>query len=87
MVGFVILFILIDNLGSLDWIEWVVKVLGMVNCIFSFEKYFYVINGCSELFVKVWGEEKGIGVRSVVGMGFLLDNILVEIEVVFLFKL
>jgi enamine deaminase RidA (YjgF/YER057c/UK114 family) len=43
----------------------------------------YVINGCSELFAQVWGEENGIGVRSAVGMGSLPDNIPVEIEAVF----
>jgi enamine deaminase RidA (YjgF/YER057c/UK114 family) len=42
-----------------------------------------VINGCSELFAKIWGEEMGIGARSAVGMGTLPDNIPVEIEVIF----
>jgi enamine deaminase RidA (YjgF/YER057c/UK114 family) len=42
-----------------------------------------VINGCSELFANVWGEENGIGVRSAVGMGTLPGNIPVEIEVIF----
>lgn len=86
LVGLAILSTLQTNLGSLDRIERVVKVLGMVNCIPSFEKHPYVINGCSELFAKVWGEEKGIGVRSAVGMGSLPDNIPVEIEAAFLLK-
>ena len=55
----------------------------MVNCVPEFEKHPYVINGCSELFAKVWGEENGIGVRSAVGMGSLPNNIAVEIEVIF----
>ena len=81
-VGLTILATLKANLGSLDKIRRVIKVLGMVNCVPEFEKHPYVINGCSELFAKVWGDE-GIGVRSAVGMGSLPDNIPVEIEAVF----
>ena len=75
---------LIHHLGSLDRIERVVKVLGMVNCTPDFERHPYVINGCSELFREVWGEKMGVGVRSAVGMGSLPDNIPVEIEAHFL---
>ncbi len=85
-VGLAIISTLIDKLGSLDRIDRVVKVLGMVNCIPNFEKHPYIINGCSELFAEIWGEEKGIGVRSAVGMGSLPDNIPVEIEAAFLLK-
>lgn len=81
-VGLAILATLKANLGSLDRIKRVVKVLGMVNCVPEFEKHPYVINGCSELFATLWGDE-GIGVRSAVGMGSLPDNISVEIEAVF----
>ncbi|MDB5013006.1 MAG: RidA family protein, partial [Daejeonella sp.] len=42
-----------------------------------------IINGCSELFAKVWGTDNGIGVRSAVGMGSLPDNIPVEVEALF----
>ena len=69
--------------GDLSRIKQFVKVLGMVNCVPSFERHPYVINGCSELFASVWGEENGIGVRSAVGMGSLPDNIPVEIEALF----
>jgi hypothetical protein len=55
----------------------------MVNCDSSFDKHPYVINGCSELFAKIWGEDHGVGVRSAVGMGSLPNNITVEIEVLF----
>ena len=82
-VGLAILATLKHHLGSLDKIKRVVKVLGMVNCIPEFVKHPYVINGCSELFAKVWGEDNGIGVRSAVGVGSLPDNIPVEIEAVF----
>ncbi len=82
-VGLAILATLKENLGSLDKIKRVIKVLGMVNCTSDFERHPYIINGCSELFAKVWGEENGVGVRSAVGMGSLPDNIPVEIEAVF----
>jgi len=38
----------------------------MVNVSHDFERHPYVINGCSELFAHIWGEENGIGVRSAV---------------------
>jgi enamine deaminase RidA (YjgF/YER057c/UK114 family) len=82
-VGLAILATLKENLGSLNKIKRVVKVLGMVNCIPEFEKHPFIINGCSELFAEVWGKENGIGVRSAVGMGSLPDNIPVEIEAMF----
>ncbi len=79
-VGLTILSTIKTNLGSFDKVKRVIKVLGMVNCTPDFEKHPYIINGCSELFAQVWGEENGIGVRSAVGMGSLPDNIPVEIE-------
>lgn len=82
-VGLTILATIKKQLGSLDKVKRVIKVLGMVNAIPEFEKHPYVINGCSELFAKVWGEENGVGVRSAVGMGSLPDNIPVEIEAIF----
>ena len=82
-VGLTILATLKANLGSLDRIGKVIKVLGMVNCTSDFERHPYIINGCSELFAKIWGTENGIGVRSAVGMGSLPENIPVEIEAVF----
>jgi enamine deaminase RidA (YjgF/YER057c/UK114 family) len=82
-VGLTILSTVKKNLGSFDKIKRVIKVLGMVNCVPEFEKHPYIINGCSELFAAVWGEENGIGVRSAVGMGSLPDNIPVEIEALF----
>jgi len=67
----------------LNKIKRVIKVLGMVNATNDFERHPYVINGCSELFVEIFGEENGAGVRSAVGMGSLPENITVEIEAVF----
>ncbi len=82
-VGLAMLATIQANLGSLNKVKRVIKVLGMVNCVPSFERHPYVINGCSELFAQVWGEENGIGVRSAVGMGSLPDNIPVEVEALF----
>ncbi|MDX5478539.1 RidA family protein [Fontibacter flavus] len=82
-VGLAMLATIKANLGSLNKVKKVIKVLGMVNCTPDFERHPYVINGCSELFAAVWGTENGIGVRSAVGMGSLPDNIPVEIEALF----
>lgn len=82
-VGLAILATIKANIGSLNKIKRVIKVLGMVNCTPDFEKHPFIINGASELFASVWGEENGIGVRSAVGMGSLPDNIPVEIEAMF----
>lgn len=82
-VGLTMLSTIKTNLGSLNKIKRVIKVLGMVNCTPDFEYHPYIINGCSELFAQVWGEDNGVGVRSAVGFGSLPDNIPVEIEALF----
>ena len=82
-VGLAILATIKANIGSLDKVKRVINVLGMVTCTSDYEKHPFIINGCSELFAKIWGEENGIGVRSAVGMGSLPDNIPVEIEALF----
>jgi hypothetical protein len=69
--------------GTLNKIKRVIKTLGMVNATDDFQRHPFVINGCSELFVSIWGEDNGVGVRSAVGMGTLPENIPVEIEVMF----
>ena len=81
--GLTILATIKANLGSLDKVKRVIKVLGMLGCTPEFDRHPYVINGCSELFAAVWGEENGVGVRSAVGFGSLPDNIPVEIEAIF----
>ena len=82
-VGLTILATLISNLGSLDRVKRVIKVFGMVNATTDFEKQPYVINGCSELFVEVFGRQNGIGARSAMGVGSLPENVPVEIEAIF----
>src|SRR5687768_936149 len=81
--GLAILATLRDQLGSLDRVKRVIKVLGMVNCTSDFGEQPAVINGCSELFADVFGRDNGIGARSAVGMGSLPGNIAVEIEAIF----
>ena len=81
-VGLTMLSTLRAQLGSLDRVARVIKVLGMVNATPDFGEHPYVINGCSELFAEVFGSEHGIGARSAVGMGSLPGNITVEIEAI-----
>jgi len=81
--GLAILTSLKDHLGNLDKIKRVIKILGMVNSTPDYEKHPVIINGCSELYVQLWGDENGKGVRSAVGMGSLPGNVAVEIEAIF----
>ncbi len=69
------------ELGDLDKVTRIVKVLGMVNATPEFGHQPEVINGCSDLFVEVFGE-RGKHARSAVGMGSLPRGIPVEIEVI-----
>ena len=71
------------ELGSLDKVVRVVKVLGMVNCTADFTESPQVINGFSELLIQVFGEAAGKGARSAVGMVALPGNIPVEVEAIF----
>lgn len=68
--------------GDLGRIRQVVKVLGMVNSVPGWTEQPQVINGCSELFVDIFGE-RGQHARSAVGMAGLPGGIPVEIEVIF----
>lgn len=79
--GISILSTLKAELGDLNKVKRVVKVLGMVNCTNSFTDQPKVINGCSDLMVAVFGE-KGKHARSAVGMASLPSNIAVEIEII-----
>jgi len=78
-VGIDLLAVMRAELGSLDKVKRVVKVLGMVNAVPEFQDHPKVINGCSDLFVQVLGE-RGKHARSAVGMGSLPFGIPVEIE-------
>ena len=78
-VGLGLLAAMRQALGSLDRVEAVLKLLGMVNAVPDFKDHPKVINGCSDLFVEVFGEA-GKHARSAVGMGSLPNQISVEIE-------
>jgi enamine deaminase RidA (YjgF/YER057c/UK114 family) len=79
--GISILSTLKNELGDLNKIKRVVKVLGMVNCTDTFTDQPKVINGFSDLMVAVFGD-RGKHARSAVGMNSLPSNITVEIEII-----
>jgi enamine deaminase RidA (YjgF/YER057c/UK114 family) len=80
-VGLTLIAVLKETLGDLDRVKRVVKVLGMVNAAPDFGQQPRVINGCSDLFVEVFGDA-GYHARSAVGMGSLPNGITVEIEAI-----
>ncbi|MDY0168354.1 MAG: RidA family protein [Thermoguttaceae bacterium] len=71
------------ELGSLNRVLQVVKVLGAVNSTAEFDQHPAVINGCSELLVAVFGPEAGRGVRTALGVASLPLGVPVEIEAIF----
>jgi enamine deaminase RidA (YjgF/YER057c/UK114 family) len=80
LVGLNHLAILKHELGELDRVRRLVKLLGMVNAVPDFREHSKVINGCSDLFEQVFGERHA---RSAIGVGSLPFGITVEIEAVF----
>jgi enamine deaminase RidA (YjgF/YER057c/UK114 family) len=82
VTGLNLLAALREEVGSLDRVTRIVKVLGMVNGVPGFNNTPAVINGCSELLLEVFGEEIGRHARSAVGMAELPFDIAVEIELV-----
>jgi len=79
LVGLGLLAAMRDALGSLDRVDFIVKLLGMVNAVANFNESPKVINGCSDLFVEVFGDA-GRHARSAVGNVMLPNQISVEIE-------
>lgn len=79
--GISILSTIKNEVGDLNKVKRIVKVLGMVNCTSDFTDQPKVINGFSDLMVEVFGE-KGKHARSAIGMNALPSNIAVEIEIV-----
>jgi enamine deaminase RidA (YjgF/YER057c/UK114 family) len=86
LVGLRVLSVVRAELGSLNKVVRLVKVLGMVNATPDFKQQPMVINGFSDLMVQVFGETAGKGARSAVGMGSLPGGIPVEIEAIFQVK-
>ncbi len=85
LVGLSLLATVRQALGSLDRVDYVVKLLGMVNAVPGFSQQPEVVNGCSDLFGEVFGEA-GRHARSAVGMGSLPRGISVEIEAILAVK-
>jgi enamine deaminase RidA (YjgF/YER057c/UK114 family) len=85
MAGLGLLAVAKAALGSLERIEAVIKLLGMVNAEPDFADHPKVINGCSDLFVDVLGDA-GRHARSAVGMGSLPNRMAVEIEAILLVR-
>lgn len=83
VTGLAMLATLQDHLGSLDKVKRLVKLLGLVRCTDSFDQQPAVINGCSELFRDVFGEQCGVAARSALGTNALPGGIAVEIEAIF----
>jgi len=81
--GLALLATLRANLGSLDKVKRVIKLLGLVRCTDDFKQQPAVINGCSQLFVDLFGADDGIGVRSALGTNALPSGMAVEIEAIF----
>jgi len=81
LCGLQLLAVMHSELGTLDVVERVVKLLGMVNCAPGFNNTPGVIDGCSELFIDVFGEA-GRSARSAVGMAELPFDIAVEVEAI-----
>jgi enamine deaminase RidA (YjgF/YER057c/UK114 family) len=79
LVGLTLLAVMRHEVGSLDRVRRIVKLLGMVNATPDFLEHSRVINGCSDLFVEVFGEGHA---RSAIGVGSLPFGITVEIEAV-----
>jgi enamine deaminase RidA (YjgF/YER057c/UK114 family) len=82
LTGLALLATLREHLGSLDKVKRVVKTLGLVSSTNDFLQHPQVINGCSELFAEVFGDERGIGARSAIATNVLPGNIPVEIEMI-----
>ena len=81
LTGLRLLAALRAEIGDLDRVERVVKLLGFVRCTPDFTDQPAVVDGCSELLVEVLGDP-GRGARSVVGVTALPFGIPVEIEAV-----
>lgn len=81
-VGLTMLATIQEHAGSLINIKRLVKTLGMVNSMPDFYDHPKVVNGFSDLFVELLGEDYGKGTRSAVGMT-LPGNIAVEVEAIF----
>lgn len=82
LTGLNLLAVAKDALGDLGRVRHVVKLLAFVNAVPGFAQHPQVVNGCSDLFVEVFGEAIGRGARSAIGAGSLPGNQTVEVEAI-----
>jgi enamine deaminase RidA (YjgF/YER057c/UK114 family) len=69
-------------LGSLDRVGKLIEMLGAVNSAPKFRSQSFVLNGCSDLMVEIFGEEVGKPVRMVLGAAELPFDMAVEIQMI-----
>jgi enamine deaminase RidA (YjgF/YER057c/UK114 family) len=81
LTGINLLAVLRAELGTLARVR-IIKLFGMVNAVPGFTAHSRVIDGCSDLFVEVFGPRDGMHARSAIGMASLPGNISVEIEMI-----
>lgn len=84
-VGLLLIQVMKTELGELSRVDQIVKVLGFVNAISDFHEHPYVVDGCSDLLVEVFGDA-GKHARSAIGVGSLPFNIPVEVECIVSFR-
>lgn len=80
-VGLLLISAMKEVLGDLDRVEGIVKVFGLVNATPDYVDHFKVINGCSDLFMEVFGEQ-GRHARTAAGAASLPNGIPCEIEAI-----
>jgi len=83
LAGLAVLATIRNEFGSIDRIRRVVKIFGAVNCTDAFTPPPAVVNGCSELFAEIFGQEAGVGARTALGVNSLPLGVPVEIEAIF----
>lgn len=81
LTGLNLIAVMKAELGELERVRRIVKLLGMVNALPEFQQQPKVINGCSDLLVEVFGD-RGRHARSAIGVGSLPNNMTVEIEAI-----
>ena len=75
-----------EDIGDLNKVKSIVKILAFVACDSEFYDQPKVVNGASELLEAVFGATAGIGARSAIGTNALPGNIPVEVELLFELK-
>jgi enamine deaminase RidA (YjgF/YER057c/UK114 family) len=80
--GLNILATLQAELGDLDRVEQIVKLFAIVQSADEFHEQHKVANGCSDLMVEVFGEERGLHARSAIGTNALPLDTSIEIEAI-----